>query len=360
MIYKETYTFTSDFQTTLEICDKNAHDMINQLSSNESAIFLIDEHVFSLYFNDNSLKNPYYIIKTGEKNKTLSQARKMYDFLFFRNCTRNHTLIVIGGGLSMDLGAWVAGTFKRGLKLWLVPTTLLGIVDASIGGKTAVNYQGIKNSIGQFYPAIKVIFCADFLKTLSQKEYYNGISETCKMLLITKDYNKLDLILMNKAVNDNDIWIVAKKKLELCEQDLFDQGVRRTLNLGHTFAHMFESVSRFKLSHGVAVAWGLHLAVQFSFVKKLITEDEYQFIHDKIRVLLRMDPRFKSHLALICNDDFVDQINEHFELLIRNDKKNDDRLNLVLFQNNLTVSIYNETNKIELRNFLLNKSWFFI
>lgn len=184
----------------------------------------------------------------------------MIDKLFKLGADRNTTLIALGGGATTDLVGFVASIYMRGLALILVPTTLLAIVDASIGGKTAIDTPFGKNLIGTFYEPKAIFVDLDTLKTLPEKERFNGLAEITKMALI------YDPSIMG------DIEKAIEAKMKIVAQDPLDQGLRRILNFGHTIGHALEAVSDYEMAHGEAVVLGClaesHLSMRLGYLSE--------------------------------------------------------------------------------------------
>jgi len=216
-------------------------------------------------------------IKAGDINKTLDSVQIVWRELQNAGATRNSIVINVGGGVVTDLGGFAAATFKRGLRVINVPTTLLGAVDASVGGKTGINFNGYKNEIGSFTEPLASIISTGFFATLSTAELLSGYGEMLKhgllesRELLTKllgygvagqafDADKL-LPLIEESVN-------VKKRV--VEADFRESGIRKSLNLGHTAGHSFESLSLKRQSpipHGFAVAQGCVVALILSHIK---------------------------------------------------------------------------------------------
>lgn len=195
-------------------------------------------------------------VPSGEKNKTRETKQWLEDELFKRKLGKETTLIAVGGGTTTDLVGFVASTYMRGLPLILIPTTLLGMVDASIGGKTAVNTTFGKNSLGTFYPPKATFIHTDFLHTLSEKELKNGLAEILKygLILDAKIWEKCnrwkeELPFLIPASIDCKLKVVAHDPEE-------KTGLRRILNFGHTVGHALEWMSHYEMAHGEAVAMG--------------------------------------------------------------------------------------------------------
>lgn len=214
-----------------------------------------------------------FIIPEGESSKSISRYSETLDFLLSNGIRRNTPLIVFGGGVTGDLGGFVAATALRGIPLIHVPTTLLAMVDSAIGGKTGINHSSGKNLIGSFYQPSAVISDIHFLNSLPNNEWVNGLSEILKYGSIHNEQIFKDSeILLNGKPSDQDsgklislIDKCVKVKAEIVGEDEFESGVRAYLNFGHTFAHALEKVADFQqISHGEAVFLGMLAAVNLS------------------------------------------------------------------------------------------------
>ncbi len=307
--------------------------------TDESNVYIIDETVANLYaFN---LKNSY-IFKASEENKNHKTLNEIYAFFSKTGVTRNTNVVAIGGGTTLDIGGFAAATYKRGTKLIYIPTTLLAQVDASLGGKTAINFENIKNLIGTFYSADKIIIDDSFLKTLPRKEVANGFAEIFKTALIE---NNGVLSKLKKFEIDTDIIKrTVRTKMEICQKDPFDQNIRKYLNLGHTFAHILESISNYAVPHGLAVATGIITASYLSYKLRYLTYDQFSFIK---KTVSQFDfTPVTNHYHSIKNID---------DKIILQDKKNDNAINLILLSSIFKPFIY-KTNKINLIKEILVKT----
>lgn len=202
----------------------------------------------------------------GEKAKSWKELERILDTLFSKNITRSDRLVVVGGGALLDLGALAASLYKRGIPLVLVPTTLLSMVDASVGGKTAIDHQssGIKNFAGTFYPAGEVWIQPNFLKTLSHRERLSGVGECLKMILLFGESSVWfrELVGYANGLETSKLLEIikfcVKKKISVVEKDPFDRKrIRESLNYGHTIGHALEAMTNGKISHGEAIFWGM-------------------------------------------------------------------------------------------------------
>jgi 3-dehydroquinate synthase len=218
-------------------------------------------------------------IASGDKHKNLETLSSVWKFLTENGANRKSLMINLGGGMVTDLGGFAAATFKRGIRFINIPTTLLGAVDAAVGGKTGINFNGLKNEIGAFAPAIAVLIHSSFFKTLDHANLLSGYAEMLKHALLmphsTETPSILSLLQFDLENPDyqklNDLLfesIIVKERI--VEEDPTEQGIRKALNLGHTFGHAFESLS-YELNrpvlHGYAVAWGIICELYLSFIK---------------------------------------------------------------------------------------------
>lgn len=218
-------------------------------------------------------------IPAGDENKTLENVTRVWDEMERMGVTRRTLVINLGGGMVTDLGGFAAATFKRGVRFINVPTTLLGAVDAAVGGKTGFNYNGLKNEIGAFAPASDVIISTLFLDTLPVEEMKSGYAEVVKHAMLSDRGELLRLVEhdFNAPINHENLLERLRRsvqvKVDIVARDPNEQGERKALNLGHTVGHAFEALAMRRgapVPHGYAVAWGLvaeailsHLLLRF-------------------------------------------------------------------------------------------------
>jgi len=236
-----------------------------QIPEDQPAVFIIDQQVAALHPSKIAglvQQRVCYYFQAKEENKSLEELTRIYDFFLQNSLQRDSLIIAIGGGITTDLVAYAASTFKRGCRLWLVPTTLLAMVDASVGGKSALNFRKIKNCLGTFYPAQQITIDLDFLATLDAKNSLAGWAEIVKTFLISG--NEDDLPAGSVTALQPVIESCVQQKMQICQRDLYEKNERKLLNLGHSFAHVLESISENKIAHGLAVAMGMRLAARFS------------------------------------------------------------------------------------------------
>jgi len=219
--------------------------------------------------------SPVCILKSGEENKNWKSIETILLSATKKKLGRDCVFIGAGGGVICDMVSFAASIYMRGCRLALAPTTLLAMVDASIGGKTGFDFCGIKNLAGTFYPAEKIFIPLDCLNTLTQKEIKNGFAEIIKTAILAGDdfFNQIEQLgninfeEFNTGLNYNTILNLIEKsvnyKAGIVSEDLRETGKRKLLNLGHTFGHALESVMGLgNISHGEAVAWGITRACE--------------------------------------------------------------------------------------------------
>ena len=236
-------------------------------------------------------------IPPTDEAKTLETLADVWTALQKGGATRHSLMVNLGGGMVTDLGGFAASTFKRGMAYINIPTTLLSQVDASVGGKTGINFGGLKNEIGVFNCARCVILSSTFLRTLDRENLLSGYAEMLKHGIISTtehwaellnfDMNQIDYKALQELVAKS-----VKIKEDIVEQDPFEKGIRKALNLGHTVGHAFESLAlenNRPVLHGHAVAWGIVCELYFSYCKTGFPKDKLrqtiQFIKENYGVL---------------------------------------------------------------------------
>ena len=228
-----------------------------------------------------------YEIPAGEENKQLSEIKKIYEFLMEKHFDRHDLLVALGGGVVGDMCGFTAATYLRGISFVQVPTTLLAQTDSSVGGKTGVDLNGVKNMVGAFYMPSLVYINVSTLKTLDGRQYASGFAEVMKYGLI-KDQNFYEYLIENMyEINDKDpevVMEIVKKSCDIkravVEKDPTEKGERALLNFGHTLGHAIEKHKNFELAHGECVALGSIAAAFISWKRELISMEEYYEIRD--------------------------------------------------------------------------------
>ena len=268
------------------------------VSCSHDKIFILvdtttDQLCLPLVMNFNCLKNAIVIsVGATDTHKTLETLVSIWTALSNQGASRHSLFINIGGGMITDLGGFAASTFKRGIPYINIPTTLLAMVDASVGGKTGINFNGLKNEIGVFCPAHSVIIDTEFLKSLDAKNIRSGFAEMLKHGLISNMGHWTDLINFNLNKVDYKslqhlIEYSIKIKENIVTEDPHEYGIRKALNLGHTIGHAFESLAlaeKRPILHGYAVAYGIVCELYASCVKtgfpKNIMQQTINFIKE--------------------------------------------------------------------------------
>ncbi len=222
-------------------------------------LLILDSTVKNIYESRLPSCDHEVVLAGGEASKTPDILEKLWQKMSQANLRRDSSVVVAGGGTVCDIGAFAASTWKRGVNLTLIPTTMLCMVDASLGGKTAVNIAGAKNQAGTVYPASEIVICPEFLETLPQEEFNNGLAEALKTAVIGD--RRIVEYLLNKDYTRAVTACLAVKG-RIVAADLEENGERRLLNLGHTVGHCIEAVSRFSIAHGAAVAMGIPVAAE--------------------------------------------------------------------------------------------------
>lgn len=257
------------------------------------------------------------VIKAGDTNKTLDSLAEVWTALSKGGATRHSLMINLGGGMVTDLGGFAASTFKRGIDFINIPTTLLAMVDASVGGKTGINFGGLKNEIGVFSDSKFVIINTQFLDTLDHDNICSGYAEMLKHGLISDNKHWAELVGFNLAQPDlaqlqRMVAESIKVKERIVTEDPHEHGIRKALNLGHTVGHALES---FAMKHGRPVLHGY--AVAYGMVCELyLSARKTDFPTDKMHQTVRFILDHYGRLPYTC-DDYPELLE-----LMRHDKKN--------------------------------------
>lgn len=237
------------------------------------------------------LEAQWLIVTQGEPSKCLQQAASLWDELCRLKVDRNTAVLGVGGGMIGDLAGFVAATYLRGLPFFSLPTSLLAMLDAAVGGKTAIDIEGGKNLVGAFYPALAVAIDTELLDSLPEPEWSSGMAEAIKHGILSGGELWAAIgCLSPERLQDKDerqrfVEQAVSLKLDVVEQDPYEKsGERAKLNLGHTLGHALEWCSDYRLRHGEAVALGLLAAVRLSRSMELLEED---FENELVSILRR-------------------------------------------------------------------------
>ena len=272
--------FTDDIMATIgQIEAQGGHRLTAWIADVNTASLVPATHVIT--------------IPAGDDSKTLHTVTGIWDAMERLGVTRRSLVVNLGGGMVTDLGGFAAATFKRGVRFVNVPTTLLGAVDAAVGGKTGFNYNGLKNEIGAFAPASDVILSTRFFDSLPLTEMKSGFAEVLKHAMLSSREEFLRLLNhdFTTPIDHKDLMERLRRavqvKVDIVARDPKEQGEREALNLGHTVGHALESLSMKRgkpVPHGYAVAWGLVAEAVLSHLKfRFPSEDVHRlgaFVRD--------------------------------------------------------------------------------
>lgn len=267
------------------------NDRLRTIITEASKVFILtDENVAPFWLPEVAYwldceKAVDIIVKASEQYKTLQTVQRVWKTLLKHNADRNALIINLGGGTISDLGGFAASTYKRGIKFINIPTTLLAMVDAAIGGKTGIDFGGAKNQIGTFSEAEEVLIKPDFLITLPQRELLSGLAEMLKYGFVA------DANLLNANLENYEQFILrcGEIKRGIVAKDPYEAGLRKILNFGHTLGHAIEShclTTEYPLLHGEAVALGMAAALWLSVKQCGLDEQVLKDYEEKLPLLL--------------------------------------------------------------------------
>ena len=275
--------------------DNNIQQEIKiKLKENSKNLLLVDKNVYDLYLKDLNIDSSrIFIAEATEEFKTINGILDVISFLEKNDFTKSETLIVVGGGIIEDVGAFVGAVFKRGINWIYYPTTLLSMCDSCIGGKTGINHNNTKNQLALFSAPRKVIINIEFLKTLSDFDIKSGMGEILK-LLVTGGKELIKLyqgLVKNGQVQNFDDYIKLilaslSVKKAIIEDDEFEFCYRKSLNYGHTIGHAIEALSHYKIPHGQAVIIGMVIVNKLAEMNGLLNEDDYKLTQNLAKELL--------------------------------------------------------------------------
>lgn len=267
-------------------------DDVRTFVADKKCLFVVSQKVYKLYKNifDNFRKD-LLIIKDGEKQKNFNNYTMIMKAAEQKGLTRTDVMVAVGGGVVGDIVGFAASTYMRGIDYIQVPTTLLSMVDSSVGGKTAINSNTAKNIIGSFYQPKRVFININFLKTLDKKQFISGLGEVLKYAFIENNcgykhplYLFEYLTLSCEKLQEQESMTLMRVieyclllKISVVEQDEKESGLRKILNLGHTLAHALEALGGFKkFTHGEAVVQGIYFIFNYAYKNGIITYSYYR------------------------------------------------------------------------------------
>lgn len=298
------------------------HKILEVIPIHTSTVVIItDETVASFYLDDlkdmicnAGFKVISYCFPAGEESKTITTKNAIEDFMLTNSCDRNTVILAFGGGVVGDLAGFIAATYMRGIPYIQIPTTLMAMVDSSVGGKTAINTALGKNLIGAYWQPLAVITEVNYLKTLPKMLLINGAIEAIKMFLTSHfeclqffKENLHDFLQYDEATLIYLIEQGVKIKANVVSQDEKDSGVRQILNFGHTIGHALEAIANYQLLHGYAVALGILVETKIAELSGYLDSKHYLYIRDLL-----------SDLGITMRSFDSNQIVEHTRI----DKKN--------------------------------------
>ena len=297
-----------------------------------------------------------YIFNAKERNKNQRNVSLIQNILFKNRFNRDDCVIAFGGGITGDLVGYCASNYKRGINFINIPTTLLSQVDSSIGGKTGINNSYGKNLVGSFYQPNLVISDIDVLKSLNFREIICGYAEILKSSLLESyekfrylDKNFNHIIKLQQPYIGKAILNSCNLKKKIVQKDEMENNLRKILNLGHTFAHAYESYLGFsnKLNHGEAVIIGIKNSLEFSYQKKIIKDKSYNLIKEHINKI-PLNKNFKKFFKIKDIDKIIS--------FMKSDKKNNStNINIILLQDFGKVISNYQINENLLKKFFISE-----
>lgn len=324
--------FTNDICQALdELTAQIAHDKLFMLFDTET--FRLCMPIVMTFMNQYEQQHPgrnvhQIIIEATDSAKTVQALTEVWNELSGNGATRHSLLINVGGGMVTDLGGFAAATFKRGIKFVNVATTLLGAVDAAVGGKTGVNLGNLKNEVGAFAPASAVLISTKFFETLDSQNLLSGYAEMLKHGLLSEKKHLADLLTYDLQHWDTTSLLPLLEysvnvKRQVVRQDPYEKGLRKALNLGHTFGHAFETWNMKQghpVLHGYAVAWGV-------VCELIMSQQQVGFPSATLYEIADFVRNNYGRISITCDD--YDAL---FELM-KHDKKNEgDEINFTLMR----------------------------
>ena len=261
-------------------------------AKNRKLCILADSTVGSIYLNtvmdiarECVDKAVSFTFEAGERSKNLDTIEDLYEKLVIEHFDRNDIIAALGGGVTGDMAGFAAATYLRGIRVVQIPSSLLAMVDSSIGGKTGVDFRGYKNMVGAFHQPSAVYINVSMLATLTDTQYYSGFGEVVKHGFI-RDAKYLDYIINNyQGINSRDISVLEEIVAGSCnikravvENDPKEKGERAVLNFGHTLGHAIEKLKDFSMLHGECVSAGMAAAAYISMKRGMISQDSYDGI----------------------------------------------------------------------------------
>jgi len=298
---------------------KDLRNILNTKLLNQGCL-IIDKAVFNIYFK-NDIKfdiKRVYLVDALESNKNIETVLDICNFYAENNINKGSDIYVIGGGILQDLGGSASYLFKRGVPWSYIPSTLLGISDSCLGGKTAVNFKTYKNLLGLFSAPREVLLCTDFIDSLSEQDLACGYGEIFRLSLTggTESFKIFNTYIAesikgNKEATKKLIITSLLVKKAVIEEDEYEINIRKSMNYGHTIGHAIEGLSNFEIPHGIGVAIGILIENELSKNLNLMSHALCNDILNSAKTIID-----KKYIDILSDISFLD-ISEH----LRKDKK---------------------------------------
>ncbi|MCK5388347.1 MAG: 3-dehydroquinate synthase [Candidatus Izimaplasma sp.] len=283
----------------------------NYIDQEREIVIITDDFIPKIYLNKvkaNMSNVQVFEVPQGETSKSMEIAYSIMDEMVDSKITRNCLVIALGGGVVGDLAGFISSIYMRGVDFIQIPTTLLSQIDSSVGGKVGINASNMKNAIGSFYQPKMVLIDPDTLKTLSDREFNNGVAEMIKYGMIAD--KELFMNLLEKELAPNLVDYIEKCisiKKSFVVNDVFDHGNRQILNFGHTIGHAIEKYSQFNLLHGESISIGMVMMSKkynyYSNLLKLLQKYSlpinYEYNKDKIFEYIQTDKKASADFISI-------------------------------------------------------------
>lgn len=333
---------TKDYKVQIE----DNFSFFDPLLQTDNTLFVVDKKLYGLYEKelfDRIPEDKLYLIEALEENKTIETALGVCEKMTEIPGKRNARLVSFGGGIIQDITGFAANILYRGIHWTFIPTTLLAACDSCIGGKTSLNYKSFKNLLGTFYPPEEIYICPRFFFTLSQKDFESGLGEVVKFNIMSGESglkrieSQMPGLLERKTeVVEEFLRTSLAFKKDFIEEDEFDRGVRIHLNFAHTFGHAFETMSKYEIPHGTAVAMGMIVADRVSFHRGCMEET----------ICVRAEQLLKKIIHVNLNE--IDWDMDEVIKAIRKDKKQiDNALTCVLLEEDMKLKVVHDLKREE-------------
>lgn len=316
---------TGILEDNIYLGNKIDNKLIDYLRKTTGKILLVtDSNLYAIYktwidqtFSAFNYKT--HVVEAGEASKSFENYGQILKVLAENKFNRKDIILAFGGGVVGDLAGFCAATYMRGMRFINLATSLLAMVDSSVGGKTAINFLANKNNVGSFYKADLVHIDTEFLKTLEYVEIKNGLAEIIKYGILA-DREIIDILAREDKENLDYLSLIERSiriKASYVKGDFKDQGQRAFLNLGHTIGHAIEGLSNYKISHGQAVAMGIYQMVKAGIRQKRTKQE-----------LLQVLDALYDKYDLKKTYDFTDE--EIFEKIYLDKKVEGDKIRLII------------------------------